>query len=230
MRQLKSYADDRLVASCIYCGAETKTREHCPSRIFLDEPYPENLPIVPSCAECNKGFSLDEEYFACLIECARVGSVEAVERPKIRGALAHSAGLVARLKMSFHVAADGQPTIDIQQDRVKRIVSKLARGHAAFELSEVVRTEPSRLVFFPIHLMASYDREEFETAPASPVWPEVGSRAMQRMLVSGDAPLGPGWIEIQRGRYRYLPVADGDITIRIVISDYLACELIWTDR
>jgi hypothetical protein len=48
MQQLRSYADERLVASCVYCGNVTETRDHVPSRILLDEPYPENLPVVPS--------------------------------------------------------------------------------------------------------------------------------------------------------------------------------------
>ncbi len=95
MEYLQSYADSRLIAACIHCGAETKTRDHCPSRILLDEPYAANLPVVPACAKCNGGFSLDEEYFACLVECARTGSVESVLRPKIRWILNESPALAA---------------------------------------------------------------------------------------------------------------------------------------
>ena len=90
MEHLNSYADDRLVVGCIYCHGDTDTREHVPSRIPLDEPYPENLPVLPACSKCNQGFSLDEEYFACLIECARTGGIDRVERPKIRRILQES--------------------------------------------------------------------------------------------------------------------------------------------
>ena len=93
MDQLKSYADERLMAGCVYCGRATETRDHVPSRVLLDEPYPENLPVVPSCEECNRGYSLDEQYFACLVECARVGSIKAVERPKIARILLESPAL-----------------------------------------------------------------------------------------------------------------------------------------
>jgi len=64
MEHLDSYADDRLVLGCTYCHRDTDTREHVPSRILLDEPYLDNLPVLPACAKCNQGFSLDEEYFA----------------------------------------------------------------------------------------------------------------------------------------------------------------------
>ena len=47
---------------CIYCGAESGTREHVPSKVFLDEPYPEDLPVLPACFNCNNGFSDDEAY------------------------------------------------------------------------------------------------------------------------------------------------------------------------
>jgi len=75
MDLVESFADDRLVAYCVHCAGGTETRDHCPSRMLLDKPYPENLPFLPSCTSCNRGFSLDEEYFACLVECARTGSV-----------------------------------------------------------------------------------------------------------------------------------------------------------
>jgi hypothetical protein len=60
MRQLESYADERLTAACIYCGRATQTRDHVPSRVLLNEPYPNNLPVVPACntpAFCSKNTS-----------------------------------------------------------------------------------------------------------------------------------------------------------------------------
>ena len=82
-------------------------------------------------------------------------------------------------------------------------------------------------MIIPIHLLSAEAREHFEQAPATAVWPEVGSRAMQRMAVAFSAPGTSPWVEVQEGRYRYLAVAEGAILIRIVISEYLACELIW---
>lgn len=76
MEQLRDYADERLLLGCIYCGAQDNTREHVPSRVLLDKPYPENLPVVGACHPCNNGFSKDEEYVACLIESVIAGSTE----------------------------------------------------------------------------------------------------------------------------------------------------------
>src|SRR5438270_5581678 len=110
MEQLRSYADDRLIVGCIHCARATETRDHVPSRILLDEPYPENLPVLPSCAQCNAGLSLDEEYFACLVECARMGSVAAVERPKIKRAVRHSPMLASRLDQARRTTLFGDIT------------------------------------------------------------------------------------------------------------------------
>ena len=74
MDQLSDFADDRLISSCIYCGGPFETRDHVPSRVFLEAPFPENLPVVGSCRSCNQGFSRDEQYVACLLEAALAGT------------------------------------------------------------------------------------------------------------------------------------------------------------
>lgn len=52
---------------CVYCGARADTREHCPSKAFLQKPYPTDLPTVPACKKCNNGFSADERYASSFI-------------------------------------------------------------------------------------------------------------------------------------------------------------------
>jgi hypothetical protein len=233
MNQLKSFADDRLLAACVYCGGATDSRDHCPSRVLLDQPYPENLPQIPCCRDCNAGFSLDEEYVACLVECARTGSVEAVERPKIRRILTDSPALAARLSQARTVADNGQATFSVETPRVRNIALKLARGHAAFELSETHREEPSQVTFAAMLSLSADVRRNFEalvsgddTAELAP-WPEVGSRAMQRMVIAGDLVVGPEWLEVQNGQYRYIATAATAVVIRFVIGEYLACEVVW---
>lgn len=224
MEHLESFADRRILARCIYCGGATETREHCPSRILLDEPYPSHLPVVPACAECNGGFSLDEEYFACLVECARIGDLERAEREKIRRIFTQKPALAERIRQSRTVTPEGTTIFAVEQDRVRRVVIKLARGHAAFELSEVPDEGPDHVQIVPIHLMNNDTRNDFESPPSFPVWPEVGSRAMQRLAGVGSE---FGWLEVQSGRYRYTAAAGGTIVVRFVVSEYLACEVIW---
>ena len=86
MQQLRCYGDDRNKGFCVHCGGgPTETVDHVPSKVLLDEPYPENLMAAPACRECNNGLSLDEEYLACLLECVIAGDTapEKLHRTKI---------------------------------------------------------------------------------------------------------------------------------------------------
>src|SRR5690349_5967316 len=80
------FYDDRLKGFCVYCGGPEETRDHVPSKVLLDEPYPTPLPVVPACERCNGSFSLDEEYLACFIECTICGTTDPtkVRRPRIQ--------------------------------------------------------------------------------------------------------------------------------------------------
>ena len=75
VKQICDFGDHRELAFCVHCGKETETRDHVPSKVFLDEPLPVNLPVVFSCERCNNELSKDEEYVACLIECVKMGTV-----------------------------------------------------------------------------------------------------------------------------------------------------------
>jgi hypothetical protein len=72
-------------------------------------------------------------------------------------------------------------------------------------------------------------RKEFESPPPSllSVWPEIGSRAMQRLLVADSQTQDFPWLDVQAGRYRYFVVTEGTVLVRIVVSEYLACEVLW---
>lgn len=229
MIQLHSFGDQREVLSCVYCGSgQIESRDHVPSRILLDEPYPENLPVVPACAACNHSFSQDEEYVACLVECVIAGTAdpEAISRPKVARTLRARPALAARLAAARTVD-EGGTRFGIEDTRVRNVVLKLARGHAAFELHTPQTHDPAAFVAVPLVTMPEIQREGFENIPATNIWPEVGSRAMQRLVEGVDLDPG-GWIVVQPGRYRYLAVATaaGPI-VRIVLSEYLACEVCW---
>jgi hypothetical protein len=51
---------------------------------------------------------------------------------------------------------------------------------------------------------------------------------MQRMLIAGSDVFN-GWIVVQPGRYRYLAYVDSAVTVRMVLSEYLACEVVWEE-
>ena len=227
MRQVPNYGDERQLAWCVYCAGRTETRDHVPSKVLLDEPYPPNLPVVPACESCNAGFSLDEEYLACLVDCVRVGSVDvrAGHREKIRRILDRKPALVSMLARARD-EANGRIAFAVETDRIRNVVLKLARGHAAYELNEPHVEEPLGLSFVPFELMDPEVRMTFESPPRPLIWPEVGSRAMQRLAVS--FPAGSDWIVAQPGRYRYLAAAGESVVVRLVLSEYLACEVVWS--
>lgn len=39
----KLFVDIRPTGICVYCAAKPDTRDHCPSKVLLDEPYPANF-------------------------------------------------------------------------------------------------------------------------------------------------------------------------------------------
>jgi hypothetical protein len=226
MQQIPNYGDQRQISTCVYCSGHTDTADHVPSKVLLDKPYPENLPVVPTCRKCNQGFSLDEEYVACLVECAVVGSVHPsdMKRDRIGRILQTRPALATRLAQAQEVKPSGITT-KTEDIRVRNVVLKLARGHAAFELNEPQRDDPRSIGFWPLVTMGLKQREDFEIPPWSSVWPEVGSRAMQR-LVEAD-PGASIWIVVQPGRYRYLASVGDGVIVRIVLSEYLGCEVSW---
>ena len=77
--------------------------------------------------------------------------------------------------------------------------------------------------------MSDGQRDLFEQSAAQyDLWPDVGSRMMQRMA-EGD--LERGWVVVQRGIYRYMAVQrPGEVLVRSVIREYLATEVSWSDE
>lgn len=226
MKQFRNLGDERQTARCTYCGRDTSTRDHVPPRVFLDDPYPDNLPVVPACQECNAGFSIDEEYVACLIDCVISGtaSPKEVQREKIRRILLSKPALAARLAMARD-AESGVIQFAAESSRVTSVILKLGRGHALFELNEPHYDHPSSVSYIPATLLSDGGRSQFEALPSSGVWPEVGSRAMQRIVMGYSGT--PQWIVVQPGRYRYAAFVSDRAIVRMVLSEYLACEVVW---
>lgn len=241
MDQLSDLADDRLINDCIFCGGVADTRDHVPSKILLDKPYPENLPVVGSCQECNQGFSKDEQYLICLLESVLIGSTdpEKIRRPSVSRAMKRAPALRAKIE-SAKKYINGKVAFSIEEDRVKNVILKLARGHAAFELSQPCRNEPDHYWCGTLESLPKEELDLFDSAHIQKLLGEIGSRNMLRMfatevtLQSESGVLETmnvvvnDWVDVQDGYYRFLAVDDaGGVVIRIVISEYMACEIGW---
>jgi hypothetical protein len=226
----KLFVDERLKGICVYCGATPDTRDHCPSKGLLDEPYPANLPVVEACASCNQSFSLDEQYLACFLECVMCGSADpnALRRKSIQRILSEAPRLVADIQSTLALDGAGNKVWHPDMGRVNNVVLKLARGHLHYELSVQERDNPSLMEVVPLSLLRPESRKFFERPEPEPmaVWPELGSRAFLRALPSGDRIAGD-WQDVQQGRYRYLVGQGHGNFAHIVIGEYLACRIVW---
>ncbi len=225
------FADDRFRGMCVFCGGPAVTGDHVPPLVFLDEPYPPNLPIVPACQDCNNGLSLDEQYFACFLECVVSGTTEPAKlsRNVIERTLTHSPALAVRIQAGHHSDPLGNPTWEPELDRLHTVALKLARGHAAFELSEPQLEPPDYFMCVPLPTLQAEQASTFlrpsndRLAP----WPEIGSRAFHRAIKSRPPADHDPWQVVQPGRYRYfVDQADG-VIVQFLVSEYLACRVIW---
>lgn len=117
---------------------------------------------------------------------------------------------------------------------------KLARGHAAFELSQPCKEDPNHYWCGALDTLTKEAQEGFDSAHIQQIFGEVGSRNYQRMYAAevtlkseSDVQqkmrvIVNDWVDVQVGRYRYLAIDDiHGVIIRIVISEYLACEVAW---
>lgn len=241
MDQLNNYADNRLLNGCIYCAGPAETRDHVPSKCLIERPYPSNLYVVGCCESCNQGFSKDEEYFVCLIESVLCGSTDPAKigRPSVARIMKNSPALRKRIEDS-RKEVDGQIVFEPEIKRVKNVMLKLARGHAGFELNQPCRTKPDHFWCGSLFSLPKEDQETFNSVHFQQVFGEVGSRNMQRLLVTqmtiqsedGEqqniSMLINDWIDVQNDQYRYIAIDDmGMLVIRIVIAEYFACEVAW---
>lgn len=219
----------RLDKMCSYCGERPGTRDHVPSKVLLEQPFPENLSVVPCCDSCNQGFSLDEEYLACLLECIIEGTtdVEKLKRKKIIDILKKKESLRVRIQKSMSVV-DGVPNFEAEFNRVQNVLLKLAKGHAKYENSEPMLTNPDYLNFIPIHLMTQNQYNEFISSTELQTFPEVGSRALHNVVLNENNEVFSNWVTVQPDNYYYSVISSfGRTTVRIIIREYLAGEVIW---
>ena len=196
----KLFFDKRILDYCVFCGSVPNTRDHVPSKVLLDQPYPTNLPVVPSCDKCNNSFSIDEPYLACFIECASCDSVdlEQLTRDKIRKILSEKPklknDLVSCRKISFSNEVLWMP----DAVRVENVLLKLAKGHVAYEYSEIMVNKPTSLIFKTVNHATLNELTYFEKLPKNSVWPEIGSRAFLKNIESNNSNI---WKIVQLNRY-----------------------------
>lgn len=225
MQQMKDFGDVRARGVCVYCGEVPDSRDHVPSKVLLDDPLPENLHVVEACTSCNNSFSLDEQYVAALLECILRGGTEnhVLKRVKVRNILDKNHVLRARLEKAKR-SDDSETCFEIEYSRVENVVMKLARGHAAYESGSPRLDKPIACSIAPLPLLSDEHISQFELITPSAVWPEIGTRAFARAVMR------EGWVIVQPDVYRFTVVTGAITTVRLLIHEYLAAEVIWDHR
>jgi hypothetical protein len=239
VEQIPQYVDERLTAEWdgrrLYCGrgfgeARRRSVDHVPSKTLLQQPYPENLPTVPACVECNSGFSGDEQYVQVFVGCALASSVDPTVQPdaKVRAALLRSTALRTQIESAMREPSSegGQVRWEPEHERLATVLAKNARGHLWHEHADRRPGEPA-VAYAALESLSPEQRDIFENPPeVSAALPEVGSRALQRRF-SGD--WLDGWTFVQDDRYRYaVDYLEGDtVRVRMVIAEYLAVTVVW---
>ncbi|WP_148639428.1 hypothetical protein [Aquimarina longa] len=135
---------------------------------------------------------------------------------------------------------DGQIVFEPEIERVNNVMLKLARGHASYELSQPCRSDPDHFWCGPLLTLPKEDQETFNSVHFQQNFGEVGSRNMQRLLVTqmivksedgkekNISMVINDWIDVQDDLYRFIAIDDmGMLIIRIVIAEYFACEVAW---
>ena len=196
--------------TCVYCGGDADTREHCPPKSFLKEPYPNNLKLLPACGKCNNSFSQAEEKFKLLMD-----------------------------NLENHIddertVADMQllVTRHILPEYVRLVLYKVAIGHAVYMLSTGFGEDYSiNDVDIQYVLKSQCSQKEwdaFQDLTLINTIPELGSRASDMCLLvkrvgdDGFKTVAFDWINVQEDIYKYLPYHDGNyISVKMVLRDLL---------
>lgn len=225
---------------CVYCGNSADTREHCPSKVFLKKPYPNDLPVVPACQKCNNGFAQDELYTKAFIElyqnhCYNTPITVSQERKEVREA-----------QQTFSQSVqNGQVCYD---DRIGRILVKLSICHAAYELTEGYYADDRSGIpeYISYTFRPNMTDEEIDNAndfiPLNDcILPTLGSRVFNKIYVFepvlsshdgdgvGRVPLPVmDWTDVQDKHYRYVCWLDKHhINIKLVISEFLFATVVF---
>ena len=230
----------------MHCGTDLSslnspetTQEHVPSKCLLRKPYPAKRVTIDACRECNKSFSLNEEYLKGLLWTVLAGSTDPGKQktPEVARMLKRSAGLRERIENSrterTTLFGEQEIVFTPEMERVKRVVIKNARGHALYELDRGMSFEADDFFAIPLQILTPEQRDEFETPGGTGEllgWSEVGTRLFQRQCGTAQSDMIGPWVIVQNGVYRYAVVdrEDDGLLVQSVIQEYLATSVYWS--
>ncbi len=232
---------------CVYCGEKSDTREHCPSKVFLSEPYPNDLPTLPACFECNNSFSSDEIYTEMYIDALKFlsGNSNALSDKTKRYMENNTAFNDAQTDLDNFYVTGVMP----KREKIFRILTKLSICHMVYDLSEGYSVDgcsiiPSRIEYTTSIELSKHEKDDFGDMIkiSDKKLPTIGSRVFDRIFVLNpvfeketeqDTLEGPfvflDWYDVQDENYSYVSWSENDDTIhvKIVIHNFLYAEVVF---
>ena len=222
----------QLKTICPYCGcildSSNKTVDHIPSKALLNKPFPPNLVAIPCCKSCNGSFSSDEEYASVLLECVRHQSFNPNDfsRESIKRTILHTPSLLETVRRRVWFESKDRFSIAPDDERFKAVLLKLVKAHLRFEDSLfLIGGDNIRISFDNIDRMPESDVTRFLTPFSSTLLPEVGSRALESVMVIQDENAKhvgycSPWICYQKDTYSFCVAATGD-KVKILLHGFL---------
>ena len=144
------------VGQCIYCGQTAKlTPDHVPPKNLFLPPRPSNLITVPSCTTCNGGASKDDEYFKNVIVLRNDVGTHREATQLLQEVLASlkrpaqqwfTQAFLKKMSPVSLVSPSGlylgrTMAMDIEGERVKRVLNRTIRGLFYHERKERLPTD-----------------------------------------------------------------------------------------
>ncbi len=116
---------------CAYCRRNKATsKDHAPSKVLMEKPYPDNLLTIPACFSCNNGFSSDEEYLINVL--CEISVSQTLIGKKQSGNVFRARNRSQKLRELIHesllAADDGRIYFKTDFNPVKLIIEKIALG------------------------------------------------------------------------------------------------------
>lgn len=219
----------RFDSFCIYCSKNADTREHIPSQVFLDEPYPDDMAVVPACFCCNNGYSSDEEYLACYLDVLRcdVNNGNMGLRVKTINAFKHSSVFEMSIRKTIS-KENGIIKTQCPNDKIERVIAKLTIGHLANFYDKQADEFSMEISFSFSPLLSNDEMANFEEVKEIQKVDGLMSDGIENILVlqgsDGTATAFMPWIDVQPGNYRYQTYYDDDvdeIVVKIVLFEFL---------
>lgn len=233
MRAIQTiYQDNRIAQYCIYCG-ETKnnSKDHVPSKCLIDKPYPENLPTVACCPECNNSFSKIEEYTSCLLEMIKKLKLQNYDykiRDKIQTSLEFNTKLQYQIKEEIKNST-------FNKTRIFNFLSKQAKGHIFYHFSIFKWNETPKIEIYTVLDLTDSEIKTFLNTPEREKIGELGSRDCYDVLMVEDHDGNMIksfylWNTVQEEQYEYLTYLErNQIVVKIIIGGFFLCKITYVD-